>query len=122
MSTRPFPAPSETVINIVGIVSLVSSLLYRFPQIYRTYKTRSAADISIYMLVIQNISYVGYIVYGVLVWDWIYIISSLLSLLQNTTIIAMRRYYMLENDRNNVEINISAPTPSPLYPSMSVRA
>lgn len=69
MSTRPFPAPGETVINIVGIVSLVSSLLYRFPQIYRTYKTRSAADISIYMLVIQNISYVGYIVYGVLVWD-----------------------------------------------------
>lgn len=79
--------------QICGIGALVLSLVYRIPQIYDIYKTKKADDISTWMLVIQNISYLLYIAYGVFVHDWIYIASSIISFIQNIIIYAMKRYY-----------------------------
>jgi len=81
---------SRPIINVIGIAGMVVGLLYRVPQIYRTYKRKSAIDISVWMIFIQNLSYVFYIIYGVLVWDWIVISSSIISVLQNFIIIWMR--------------------------------
>lgn len=81
------------IIEIVGISGILLSLGYRIPQIYRTYKKKSAIEISIWMIWIQNLSYVIYIVYGILIKDWVYIASSLLSICQNMIILSMRYYY-----------------------------
>lgn len=77
-------------INAVGISAIVCSLIYRFPQMYKIYKTRSGLDISSWMIWIQNFSYVLYVVYGIFVHDWIYISSSLLSFIQNIIVLLMR--------------------------------
>lgn len=81
------------VMQIVGLGALGLSLLYRIPQIYEIYKTKSAEDISTWMLIIQNLSYILYIIYGVFVHDWIYIASSVLSFVQNLIIYFMKVYY-----------------------------
>jgi uncharacterized protein with PQ loop repeat len=81
------------VMQIVGLGALGLSLLYRIPQIYEIYKTESAEDISTWMLIIQNLSYILYIIYGVFVHDWIYITSSVLSFVQNLIIYFMKVYY-----------------------------
>lgn len=95
---RPFPEPDPLVVLIIGSLGIVFSLVYRIPQIYKVYKTRSAKDISVGTIVIQNISYVAYIVYGVLVWDWVYLASSIISFGQNVIIIALRSYYIRRNE------------------------
>lgn len=101
MYDPPFERPETWILNIFGITALILSLLYRIPQIYRIYKSKSAIDISIWMVTIQNISYIFYIIYGVLVWDWIYISTSIISVLQNITILILRCYYIRANKVDN---------------------
>lgn len=84
---------SSTAQDVIGISALVLSLIYRIPQIYVIYKSKKATDISTWMLVIQNISYLAYISYGVFQHDWIYILSSIISCIQNMIIYFMKRHY-----------------------------
>lgn len=78
---------------IIGVISTVLSLTYRVPQIYKIYKTKSAKDLSLWMFCIQNLSYVGYIIYAIGLGDWIYFGASVLSLVQNFIILGF--YYYL---------------------------
>lgn len=78
---------------IIGFSGLVCSLFYRIPQIYKLYRTKSAKDISTTMVHIQNVSYVFYIVYGWMIGDIVYIVSSILSVVQNIVILGMYRIY-----------------------------
>ena len=84
---------NSIIVQAVGLSALGLSLIYRIPQIYEIYKTESAEDISTWMLIIQNLSYVLYVTYGVFVHDWIYIASSVLSFVQNLIIYFMKMYY-----------------------------
>ena len=84
---------NSIIVQAIGLSALGLSLMYRIPQIYEIYKTESAEDISTWMLIIQNLSYILYIVYGVFVHDWIYIASSVLSFVQNLIIYFMKMYY-----------------------------
>lgn len=81
----------------VGIFSTVLSLVYRIPQIYKIYKTKSAKDLSLWMFGIQSISYIGYIVYAVGKNDWIYFAASALSLIQNFIILGFYYYLHCRN-------------------------
>jgi MtN3 and saliva related transmembrane protein len=94
----------DIVQQAIGITATVLSILYRLPQMYKIYKTHRAEDISTYMLVVQNLSYMCYMVYGVLKHDWIYIAASLLSFVQNIIIYMMMRYYnrLLDNRLQNM--------------------
>ncbi len=83
----------SAIMQTIGISALILSLVYRIPQIYEIYKTKRGDDISTYMLIIQNVSYLLYIAYGVFVHDWIYIASSVLSFLQNILVYFMKKYY-----------------------------
>lgn len=87
----------DQILQSIGIGALLLSLVYRIPQIYEIYETESAVDISTWMLIIQNISYILYGVYGVFVHDWIYIASSILSFIQNIIIYGMKKYYLNKN-------------------------
>lgn len=80
----------------IGFAALICNMIYRIPQIYRTYKTRSAKDISIYTIHIQNTSYILYICYGYLIGDIVYIISSIISILQNIIILFLRHKFLKE--------------------------
>ncbi len=87
---------NSIIMQAVGLSALGLSLMYRIPQIYEIYKTESAEDISTWMLIIQNLSYILYVIYGVFVHDWIYIASSVLSFIQNLIIYLMKVHYRLK--------------------------
>ena len=87
----------EYITQIVGIGALIFSLIYRIPQIYTIYRTKKAGDISTYMLIIQNLSYILYILYGIFIHDWINISTSVISFIQNLIIYFMKRRYALND-------------------------
>jgi MtN3 and saliva related transmembrane protein len=79
---------------LIGYSALVLSFLYRIPQLLKLWHTKSGKDISQRMIHIQNLSYVLYIVYGALIEDVVYILSSILSLVQNIIILFMARHFI----------------------------
>jgi len=80
-------------IDITGYIYLGLSLLYRLPQIYKLHKTKKGEDISLFMIIVQNLSYIALIMYGIFRSDTIIIISTAISIVQNIYIIALRHYY-----------------------------
>ncbi|MDD4930854.1 MAG: PQ-loop domain-containing transporter [Candidatus Colwellbacteria bacterium] len=83
----------EYGILLIGYAATLLSMIYRFPQIYQLYKTKKGDDISIAMIVIQQLSYILAILYGALRIDYVYITGSSISFLQNVLILYMRRKY-----------------------------
>jgi MtN3 and saliva related transmembrane protein len=90
----------DLVQESIGIAATVLSIIYRLPQMYKIYKTKKSEDISVWMLLVQNLSYLCYICYGIFKHDWIYISASLLSFMQNIIIYLQMRYYRKKD--NNV--------------------
>ena len=95
------------LINVIGYTGLFLSLIYRIPQIYKLYITKSGENISVKMLVICNLSYILYIIYGYLVYDFVIIIGTVLSLIVNSIVWIMVSYYnkKMIND-NTIEIKL----------------
>jgi len=91
---------SRVIEDGTGIAGIVLSLVYRVPQIYVIYKTKKAEDISVWMIFLQNASYVLAVAYGVFIHDWIYITASILSFVQNIIILQMKKYYKREAEKN----------------------
>jgi MtN3 and saliva related transmembrane protein len=79
--------------EIIGVCAIIIGLIYRVPQIWLTYKTKSAKDLSRAMIWTQNISYILYIVYGVMKDDYIYYVSSGISLGQNFILLGMKWHF-----------------------------
>lgn len=78
---------------LIGYGALLLSFSYRIPQLLKLWRTKSGSDISQKMIHLQNTSYVLYVVYGILISDLVYILSSMLSIIQNLIILAMVRYF-----------------------------
>jgi uncharacterized protein with PQ loop repeat len=79
----------------LGIIATILSQIYRIPQIYQLYKTKSGNDISLFSICIQSLSYVFYIFYSIFNWDLVYIISNSISLVENTIIYIMIKHYLI---------------------------
>jgi uncharacterized protein with PQ loop repeat len=95
------------LINVIGYTGLFLSLIYRIPQIYKLYITKSGNDLSTVTFIICNLSYILYIIYGYLVYDFVIIIGTILSLIINSIVWIMVSYYnkKIIND-NTIEIKL----------------
>jgi len=74
----------------LGVAYNVFSLGYRLPQLWKMWKTKKASDLSVVMIIVQSLSYVIAIIYGIRIDDWVWILSSSLALFQNMIIYAYR--------------------------------
>ncbi|MDR2724359.1 MAG: hypothetical protein LBB25_04135 [Holosporaceae bacterium] len=54
-----------TLENLSGGVAIVTSIIGLFPQVYKSYRTKSTADISMSMLINYLICSVAWIIHGV---------------------------------------------------------
>ena len=54
------------LISIIGFIATVTSVISLPPQLYQTYKTKSAKDISLFMLINFLICSISWVVYGFL--------------------------------------------------------
>ena len=86
-------SPPVALIKILGWIGIVLSQLYKVPQLYHTYKSKKADDLSLSSIVIQTLSYVVWIAYSVLVGDFFYILANCLSFAQNVFLHLMKYHY-----------------------------
>jgi MtN3 and saliva related transmembrane protein len=54
-----------TLENLSGVVALVTSIIGLFPQVYKSYKTKSTDDISMIMLINYLVCSLAWIIHGV---------------------------------------------------------
>jgi len=83
----------EYGIIIIGYAATALSMIYRVPQIHQLYKTKKGDDISTHTIIIQQLSYILAILYGVLRTDHVYITGSSISFIQNIIILCMKKRY-----------------------------
>lgn len=50
--------------NIFGTIALITTLIGLLPQVYKTYMTKSAGDLSMLMLINYFICSIAWIIYG----------------------------------------------------------
>jgi uncharacterized protein with PQ loop repeat len=81
----------EYGILLIGYTSAALSMVYRIPQIYQLWKTKRGVDISLSMIIIQQLSYILAVFYGLLRLEYVYITTSSISFLQNLVILYIRR-------------------------------
>ena len=55
--------------SVFGWIATMGTFLYKLPQIYKLYKTKSSNDVSLTSLLIQTTGYVFYIIHGIIIDD-----------------------------------------------------
>ena len=94
--------------NIVGYIGVFFAMIYRIPQITKIYKMKKGEDVSKKAFLLQNgayISFILYVIYGKDEIDYIFLVYYIIGLLQNMTILGMKKYYKntnLQIDNTNV--------------------
>ena len=73
--------------SIFGWIATTITFLYKLPQIYKLYKTKSSNDMSLTSLTIQTTGYVFYIVHGFTIDDHPTLVMGGISLLQGIILV-----------------------------------
>lgn len=73
----------------VGFMGMALSFAYRIPQMIKLYRTKGYKDISTWMIHLQNLSYVFYVTYAIMINDVVNLTSSIVSLTQNFIVLFM---------------------------------
>lgn len=81
------------VVDLFGIVATITSFVGFIPQIYRTYKIKSAHDISKTMLYNFLLCSIAWIVYGLYTDASFVVYSNVVCLISVLISIFQKRYY-----------------------------
>ena len=80
-------------VDILGYSAGAVTSLTFLPQVIKTWKERSAKDISLMMFLIAALNEVMWIVYGVLKNDWVIISTNSVVLVMSSTMIYFKLKY-----------------------------
>ena len=84
---------SSDLALVIGFMGMAMSFCYRIPQIVKLHRTKGYKDISTWMIHLQNLSYVFYVIYAIMIGDVVNLVSSLVSTAQNLLLLIMIRAY-----------------------------
>jgi MtN3 and saliva related transmembrane protein len=79
--------------EILGLMALATSIIGLLPQVYKTYITKSAHDISMIMLINYFVCSVSWIGYGLCQGSLFVILSNIAGFIISVILIAQKRYY-----------------------------
>ena len=79
--------------SLVAILAPIISCIQLFPQLYKTYKTKSVKDISFYSLLLILITNLLWLLHGYFIADFSLLISSTISMLINMTLFSLYIIY-----------------------------
>lgn len=82
-----------TGVDILGYAAGAITSLTFLPQVIKTWKEKSAKDISLLMFVIAAINEVMWIVYGALLNNWVIILTNVIVLAMSLTMIFLKFRY-----------------------------
>lgn len=80
-------------INLLGFSAACLTTIAFLPQMLRTWKTRSAKDVSLSMLITFLSGIFLWFVYGIFRQDMIIVIANLVTLILNFAILGMKLKY-----------------------------
>ena len=80
-------------VDILGYSAGAITSLTFLPQVIKTWKERSAKDISLMMFLIAAVNEVMWIVYGVLKNDWVIISTNSVVLVMSSNMIYLKLKY-----------------------------
>jgi len=80
-------------VDILGYSAGAITSLTFLPQVIKTWKDKSARDISLLMFVIAAVNEVMWIIYGVLIDNWVIILTNIIVLSMALTMIYFKLRY-----------------------------
>lgn len=81
------------IVDIFGFIALVTSFIGLVPQIYKTFQTKSAKDISFLMLYNYLICSFSWIIYGLYTASGFVVYSNVVGLITSLISIMQKKYY-----------------------------
>jgi MtN3 and saliva related transmembrane protein len=78
------------LVNIFGIMAAVMTTSAMFPQAYKIIKNRNVTSISLLMYVINTLGIIFWFVYGILIDNWILIITNIIGFVPACTIVVLK--------------------------------
>jgi MtN3 and saliva related transmembrane protein len=78
------------ITKIIGLTAAVLSSLTFLPQVIKTWKSKSAADISLVMFSVATISVILWLTYGILIGDLPIIIANTVTLAFSATMLLLK--------------------------------
>ena len=79
-----------TGVDILGYSAGAITSLTFLPQVIKTWKLKSAKDVSLLMFVIAAINEVMWTVYGILLNNWVIILTNIIVLVMALTMIYLK--------------------------------
>lgn len=83
--------------SIAGILTTVSF----FPQVYKTFKTKSAKDLSLFMFGLFTLGIIFWLIYGILINSRPVIISNSVTLVSSALILFFKIREIIKEKSNN---------------------
>jgi len=79
--------------DILGYAAGILTAVTFLPQVLKTWKEKSAKDISLYMFVIAFVNEIMWLVYGAMINNWVIILTNAIMLLMSGTMIVLKIQY-----------------------------
>lgn len=79
--------------EFVGYCAAISLIITLCPQIYHTYKTKKVVDLSYFFIVLNLITSVLFLIYGILLKQLPLIIANIFLILQNMILVVFKKIY-----------------------------
>ena len=86
---------------IIAILAPIANSIQLFPQLYKTYITKSVKDLSLYTLLLILLNNLLWLFHGLFIYDYSLIISGIVSLIINLILFAFYIYYSNFTKYNN---------------------
>jgi len=78
---------------IVATLVPVINCIQLFPQLYKTYRTKSVHDLSFYSLLLILLTNVLWLLHGYFIHDYSLIVAGVISLIINSTLFILYLHY-----------------------------
>jgi len=87
------------IVNIIGSLAGCLTTIAFIPQVVRTWRTRSAQDISLFMFLLFTSGVLLWLIYGILLHALPIILANGITLALSTSILVMKVMDMLARER-----------------------
>lgn len=96
------------IINIIGWIATVSTVIRLFPQLFLTLKTKKTDDLSLTFLLIAVLGNINWIIFGAFKNNIQLLTNDCICMSLNSTLIILKLYYDKKNKKKlNYKCDIS---------------
>lgn len=79
--------------TVFGWIASSITIIYKLPQIYRLYNTKSSKDLSILSIIIQTLGYIFYAIHGWIIQDLPVLVMGTVTFVENVIMGIMYFWY-----------------------------